>query len=225
MTSNNRDASVLTIFDLCDTLYAANTTVGFLSYYSNFQSSNALSLALDRWTRKASPFFALGAFAYRFAMWDLARERMVAALAGEPRPRLEDAAREYATSVLPPLANLPLHDCLTAHRNKGDRVVLVSSSLDLVVAPIAAALQTEYRASTLGFSGGICTGRIVRDLTGRKAAVVRELAGETRRYLSVYTDNRSDRDIIAMADHATIVIPHGRAEKRWGKSDCDIIQL
>jgi len=215
----------LVIIDLCDTLYDANTTIGFIEHCRLAGGSRRMERSLRRWTGRRSPLFYLGAFAHHLLGRDLARQRLVAALAGEPRARLETTARDYATNVLPRHANQPLHDRLAAHRAAGDRVVIVSSSLDIVVAPIAAALGVEFMASTLGFKNDACTGRLERDLTGRKVDIVRDLGERQAPWLTVYTDNRSDQALVAIANDAVIVIPHGRAGTRWGGSDCEYIQL
>lgn len=215
----------LVIFDLCETLYAANTTVGFLNHYQQTGGHPKVALALRRWTGRNSIFFYLGALAYRLLSWDIARSRLVAALAGERRQPLESAASNYAHHALPPLFNAPIHDRLSRHKDAGDRVVIVSNSLDLVVAPIAEALGVEFASSVVGFHDNICTGRIVQDLTGRKADALRQLIGASGGISHVYTDNRSDLDIVTIAEQATIVVPRGRRDEHWGGSHCEYIRL
>lgn len=215
----------LVVFDVCDTLYGCNTTVGFLRHYAAAEKSRRIEQALKRWLHRSSPFFYLGAIMHRFAGHDVARKRLIATLAGEPRQRLAAVASDYARQALPDLANAPVHERLDRHRASGERIVLVSSSLDIVVEPIAELLGTEYRASTLEFAAGVCTGRLIRDLTGNKAAVVRDLAGGQATHLTVYTDNRSDRELVAMAEDATIIIPRGAAGDHWAGEACEYLKL
>lgn len=223
--ANDSSRRPLVIFDLCDTLYAANTTVGFLGHFSQAGGRRHIKRALRRWTSRRSVLFYVGAVAHRLLKWDVARERLVATLAGERRQDLEEAAWDFASGTLPSLANHQLHDRLAQHRAAGDRVMIVSNSLDLIVAPIARMLGTEFEASTLGFSGDICTGRIDRDLTGRKASFVRKLIGAGGTISCVYTDNRSDLDLVSLAQQAAIVVPKGRREVHWGGSRCEYIRL
>jgi len=225
VTSNGREPKPkLVIFDLCDTLYDVNTTVGFVDYYQSVQHDQRIARILRRWLSKTSLWFYLGAVAQRFLGWDLARQRIVAALASESRATLTKAAADYACNVLPSRANQPLHDQLRTHLAAGDHVMILSSSLDLVVAEVASVLGVDFRASKLGFDGDRCTGQLEQDLTGRKASEVRDLV-ETSSYICVYTDNRSDRDLIAIANQATIVIAQGDPDDRWGGSGCDYIRL
>ena len=88
----NENRPPLAVFDLCDTLVAENTTVGFLRFYAEATGTAALKRALSRWTSRRSPFFYLGAVAHRLAGVDLGRRRMLAALAGEPRDSLREQA-------------------------------------------------------------------------------------------------------------------------------------
>lgn len=219
-----RSGRRLVIFDLCDTLYDVNTTVGFVDYYQSAQQAQHIARTLRRWSSKASPWFYLGAIADRFFGADLARRRIIGALAGEPRTKLAAAAADYARNILSERANEPLHDRLTAHIAAGDHVMLLSSSLDVVVGEIAALLGVDYRASKLGFDGDRCTGKLKRDLTGRKSAAIRDLL-EGGISLSVYTDNRTDRDLVAIADRAAIVVPRGKPLVRWGGQSCEYIRL
>lgn len=214
----------LVIFDICDTLYDVNTTVGFIQHYHLRHPLKGIGRTLRRWTSKSSPSFYLGAIAHRLFGMDIARRRIIAALAGEPRASLVEAARDYARNILPSHENRPLHDRLEAHLTADDRVVLLSNSIDLVVAEIASNLGVEWCASKLGFDGDRCTGKLAEDLTGRKASTIRNLIERAGR-IFVYTDNQSDRDLIAIADFATIVIPRGRADIPWGGSGCDYVRL
>ena len=214
----------LVVFDVCDTLYDANTTLDFIDYYHRQHSVSCIGRVIRRWRSRRSPYFYLGALAHRLLGFDIARRRIIRSLAGQPKAALHDAAREFVRDVLPQLANQELHDLLASHRRSGDRVLLMSSSLDLVIAPIAAQLGVDHRASALGFSGDRSTGQITDDLTGRKASAIADLRQDTAE-LWVYTDNRSDADIVSIADRAIIVIPNGKADSRWGGNDCDYIRL
>lgn len=220
------ESSWLVIFDVCDTLYGCNTTAGFIHHYAASEENRRIEQTLRRWFDRGSPFFYVGAAMHRIAGYDIARKRLIASLAGETRERLKAAAGDYARRSLPSLANAEVHERLERHRASGQRIVLVSSSLDLVVEAIAELLGVEYRASILEFDDGICTGRLVRDLTGNKAAVVRDLAGSQPAHLTVYTDNRSDRGLVAMADDAMIIIPRGAAAgARWAGEASEYLKL
>lgn len=216
---------VLAVFDLCDTLYAENTTLGFVRFLLGRQGRGAARLALAAMQDRRLPLFYGLAVLHRGLGLDLWRPAAVRLLAGLTRAELEAAARAYAAQALPARANAETHARLMRHRAAGDRVAIVSNSLDLVVEAVAARLGVEWRASRLGFEAGRCTGRIAEDLTGRKAAVVAALAGEAAPVIHAYTDNLSDRDLVAAADRPTIVIPRGRTRARWGRIDAEFLEL
>jgi phosphoserine phosphatase len=211
----------LAVFDVCDTLYATNTTLAFLRFLG--ERHPAIAREVDRWTSRRSAFFYLGAVSHRLLRHDLARNALIGALKGIPRQELEAAGRLLAADHLPGLANAELHERLRRHLLNGDEVLLVSNSLDVVVAPIADSLGVPFRASELEYKDAICTGRLKRDLTARKAEAVSEFSGGMSRRLSVYTDNQSDADILAMADVKVIVLPPGRRE--WGEDGSAYIRL
>lgn len=216
--------SRLVIFDVCDTLYSVNTTMDFIGFYGRQENSRRIGHILRRWLSRRSPFFYLGAVALRLLDWDIAKERIIAFLAGEERSRLNEAVSQYVRDILPSAKNHELHERLKSHQANGDRIILVSSSLDLVVAQIADQLGLEYRASILEFANDRCTGRLSLDLTGRKAGQLRELAG-IGSTIWVYTDNRSDKDLISIADRATIVLPRGQGHDRWAGDEHEYVAL
>lgn len=217
-------ASPLVIFDVCDTLYDANTTVGFIRFYQSLHSNVSMGKTLSRWLHRRSPFFYGGAAALRLLGWDVARQRIIAALTGEPRSRLTEAAIRYVRDVLPASANQEILERLKSHQEAGHRVILLSSSIDLVVSQIAAALNTEYRASVLEFDGDRCAGRLSTDMTGKKAECLRSMAGP-RADSWVYTDNRSDKDLVSGVGRATIVLPRNGRRDRWAGDQCEYISL
>jgi phosphoserine phosphatase len=217
----------LIVFDLCNTLYDENTTFGFVRFFharcGHIRTERWLATMLSR----SSPIYYALAVVHRLFRFDLSRRLAIRTLEGHPEVALRAAASAYAAERLPGRANDPLHDALARHRAGGDRVVLVSNSLDIVVKPIADVLGVEWRASCLGFANGNCTGRIKTDLTGRKHAVVDALRLDAAAASSlwVYTDNLSDRALVACADRATVVIPRGSSRTRWGKVDAEFLEL
>ena len=113
---------------------------------------------------------------------------------------------------------------LQRHRERGDRVILASSSLDIVIAAIARDLGVDWVASELGFNDEKCTGALVNDLTGRKPAAISALTPPGAS-LHVYSDNRSDKALLRMADQCTIILPEGSGSRRWAGEGCEYLAL
>ena len=211
------------VFDVCDTLFSANTTLDFLRFHAQRSGDVKLNRALERWTARSSPAFYAGALALRLLHRDIGRTRIIAALHGSPRDELERAARDYVRESLSARSVQPVHERLRQHLARGDRVILASSSLDLVIAPVAKSLGVEtWVASELGFRDGRCTGRLVHDLTGRKSQAIAGIL-EASEAIHVYTDNRSDRDLLALADRRTVILPSGSRRGRWAGKDCEYV--
>lgn len=212
---------VIAIFDLCDTLYAENTTVGFLRFAA--QQEPAIARALKRWLDNPL-FFLVGAVAQRLGR-DLARERLVASLKGLSRERIEELASGYAATLGDRHPNRPVLQRLEQHLEDGDGVAIVSSSLAPIVEAIAARLGVEGHGSALGFTpAGYCTGRIANDLTGAKPAIASRLrqGGEQ---LIVYSDNRTDEALVKAADEGFVILPAKATKTRWAGDDVSYIEL
>jgi len=212
------------VFDVCDTLYDANTTFGFLRHHAERTRSTRLNAALRAWASTRTARGLVAAASLKVLRIDLARIKVIAALRGELRDTLEQTARDYVDAILPRTINAAVHERLREHQRKGDRVVLISSSLDIVVAEIARVLGVDFSASVLEFVGDRCTGRLAVDLTGRKA----EIAGALRRgegLMHVYTDNRTDIDLLTIADRRSVILPAGAPQQHWAGTDCEYVSL
>jgi len=214
----------IAVFDVCDTLFRTNTTVGFVRFLADRTGNAAASAVLRRWTSRRSPALYAGALAYRLLHRDIARARVIRTLRGYTREQLEAAAEDYFSTELASHMVEPVHERLRDHQRRGDRVILASSSLDVVISAVARGLGVEWVASELGYADGQCTGRLVRDLTGRKPAALAPLLGDTPN-LHVYTDNRSDRALLQMADRCTIILPAGSDGCRWAGEECDYLAV
>jgi len=207
----------LVFFDVCNTLYDANTTVGFVRQVAG----QGLRLP-----RRSSPLYWAQAALYRLGIADLPRRRVLAALEGCERSALKAAARDYVAGPLAARAIPATQTRLAEHRAAGDRVVLISNSLDVVVAAIAGHLGTEWRASRLGFAQDRFTGRLEVDLTGRKLDLARALAAEMdpAPECFVYTDNLSDRPLVDWADRAVVILPPRTCRAAWTGVRADFLE-
>jgi HAD superfamily phosphoserine phosphatase-like hydrolase len=217
----------LVIFDLCETLYAENTTLGFVRFFQGRHGSRYSRALIETVYSRRSPVFYLLAAIHRFGYLDLFRWATARSLKGCDRAKLAEAARAYATEVLPRKAISVTQNRMAEHRAAGDRVVIVSNSLDVVVEAVAGIIGIEGYSSRLGYQGDHCNGRIEHDLTGRKAAVVAKLVQDqpASPVIHAYTDNLSDRDLVLAADRPTIIIPAGRTRTGWGDIDAVFIEL
>ena len=136
---------------------------------------------------------------------DRFKDRLVRALfLGDSVLRLREAGREHAHEILH-WVRPAARQKIDWHKARGDRLVMVSASLDLYLEPVAAAL---------GFDDLLCTspsvGHMVFDggLVGKncrgpeKVTRLRRLLGHPSEYeLHAYGDSAGDREMLDVADH------------------------
>ncbi len=215
----------LVVFDVCNTLYDANTTFEFARrVLADKPWLRAIDLALSH---RASPLFWAQAVLYRLGGIDVPRRMVIASLRGIEQGDLRRAARAYVAEDLPARAIAETQGRLRQHQRAGDRVVLVSNSLDVVIEAIAEALGVEWRATRLAYRDGRCAGRLADDLTGRKLDVVQMIRGkhEPVPELVVYTDNLSDKALVEAANSAMVIIPPRGNRASWRGVEAEYMVL
>lgn len=125
--------------------------------------------------------------------------------AGFPADAFEAAARDFAARELPGLLRPEALARLRAHRERGDRVLVVSGNYEPLLAPWAASEGIEALGSRPEVREGRLTGRYdgPQCVLGEKAARVRahvDLAGFGR--IHAYGDTPEDRPLLLLADVA-----------------------
>ncbi len=122
---------------------------------------------------------------------------------GEDPNRVRRLGKRYAETVLPGLIRPVALERIAWHKARGDRIVVVSASLDVYLEPWCSALGADVICTVLEARGGRLTGRYVAgDCCGEeKARRIRErysLADyET---VHAYGDTEEDRQMLEMAD-------------------------
>lgn len=142
MPGASQHPACVAVFDLDGTITRHDTLAGFLSGYGRRHPRGL-------WRLWRLPFSLL-----RFAVGLSDRGRLKSSLirqvmSGARREDVEAWARVYCKSRLPKLLNPGALAAIERHRAAGDRLVLLSASVDLYVPEIA---------RTLGFDEAICTG-------------------------------------------------------------------
>lgn len=190
----------LLVVDLCGTIVRENTTHAFLR-----------EAALGGWRGSAArALLSRAGFAAALMMPRGGHRALACAcLAGVEREGLRAAAARYAERALARSARRSVLDEIDASRSAGVPVVLASASLDVIVEAFARRLgATDWIATELGWGrDGRCSGRIVRDATGRKLSLLVERRGPLPP-MRVLTDNPEDTDLVDAAIEARIVRAH-----------------
>jgi HAD superfamily hydrolase (TIGR01490 family) len=126
-------------------------------------------------------------------------------LCGVDATRLRVKGAAFARDVLPGLLRPEAMARLAWHRERGDRVVVVSGGLDVYLVPWCAAQGVEVLCSVLAERDGRITGYAGAQCVGEeKVRRVRALC-DPQAYTAIhaYGDTHEDQAMLAMANHRT----------------------
>lgn len=205
------------VFDVCDTLFYSNTTFDYLRYVLQKKQLNSRQQWLRVLTTHWSPAYIGLAVWQKLTGGDAIKTVALRLLAGISKEELYALGREFLTDFLDTRRIGQTHELLTNLTGSSTRIVLLSASLDPIIAALATALEVEFISSELEYNAQQnCTGRLRRELGGQKHHALRELLGEeaTPR-LAVATDNFTDRELVASAACRYVVVHNAAAKHFW----------
>jgi phosphatidylglycerophosphatase C len=197
-------ATVVAAFDFDRTL---STRDNLLPFLSSVAGRGTMLRALVRLTPQLA----------RARLDDTRRDRVKAALVrpllgGRDAAWVADAGEQFAHVVVGEHLRGPVVARLRRHQAEGHRVVLVSASLEVYLAPVARLLGVD---AALGTRLEVADGRLTGELAGanvRRAEKVRRLDAWLRDTLSepaahvvAYGDSSGDRELLARAQEAVRV--------------------
>lgn len=152
-------------------------------------------------------------------------------LAGLSRASLEEIARESFESKLKKDVYDGAAALMAERRAAGRRVALATSSVDIIVDPLAMHLGVDdVLATVLEFRDGICTGRFVGKpmFRGEKMARVMEFiaaAGETPAHCGFYSDSIYDLPLLQAIGRPVAVNPDFRLRRIARRRGWPVIDL
>lgn len=126
-------------------------------------------------------------------------------LRGVDAARLRAQGEAFAREVLPGVQRPDAMARLAWHRDRGDRIVVVSGGLDVYLAPWCAAQGVDLLCSVLAERDGRITGYAGAQCVGEeKVRRVRALC-DPQAYAAIhaYGDTHEDQAMLAMAHHRT----------------------
>jgi phosphatidylglycerophosphatase C len=184
----------LALFDFDGTVTVSDTYAPFLRF-----AVSPLRAAIGG--TLVSPAFV----AYKLGLLSTSRTRVVisrGSFQGAAATAVRSLGRRYATEVLPTVIRPTALDRLRWHQQRGDRVAVVSASLDVYLAPWCQAHDVECVCTELEERDGWMTGRYRGgDCSGEeKARRIRaqfDLSTFARIY--AYGDSAEDRAMLALA--------------------------
>ncbi len=220
------EAKNIALFDVCDTLYYSNTTFDFIYYYLKTYKPGSL-VKFKRLLNRNSLGFWFNIAIAKFIGIDVIRNSAIKMLKGERKEDLYKAGKEFAKMLTSHKKIEETHRLMESYQGNGYRIILVSASIDPVVHSIAEELDSSYFSTLLDYdNNGICTGTILRDLTGKKYETIREQMGrEGVQQIAAVSDNSTDRPLLAIAQQKHIVVYREADKDIWNGMDGSFILL
>lgn len=199
---------IAAFFDVDGTIVAATV----VHYYAYFATKGRSSLGRFLWTLAFLPRIVYYLFVDR-----ISRSRFNRIFYENYRGMDARQARSWRGShfdeVVRPRIFPGAVDCIAEHRRRGERIVLITGSLDFIMEPLAEWLQADALIAAQmteeeGRLTGVLTGPPIGD--DEKARMLRTYAAEhgidlTRSY--AYADSRSDLPMLEAVGHAVVVNP------------------
>lgn len=188
----------LALFDFDGTITTRDVYPGFLQY-----CSPRWRVVLG-WTVLALPYLLLKRG--RFSPDCMRRIAALVTFAGASERRVRAAGERYAREVIPALLRPEAMERIAWHRAQGDRIVVVSGSMDAYLHPWCVANGVEVVCNRPAARNGRMTGFFAKEDCANEAKL-RRLAEllDVRDYETVYAYGDTP------ADHAML----GAAHRRW----------
>lgn len=124
-------------------------------------------------------------------------------LAGYSKDAIDEKGRLHANNFIPPVLRPEAMERLQWHQQQGDRIIIVSASLDVYLKPWCEQMGFELSCAELEVANAKLTGRYCGgDCSGQaKAERVKAMVDLTQ-YNTVYAygDTKEDDELLALAD-------------------------
>lgn len=186
----------LALFDFDGTITTRGTYLDFIHFALSRGRKIIGTAALSPWIVG----YRMGLVAERGVRPLVAR----VAFTGTPEGLLRERGRQFASSAIPPLVREEARRAMDWHKQRGDKVVVVSASLDVYLEAWCNTNALDVICTELEFENGRATGRYKNgDCTGpeKKRRVLARY--DPAQYESVYAygDTREDDELLSLAHH------------------------
>ncbi|MDB5263190.1 MAG: hypothetical protein JWQ14_2471 [Adhaeribacter sp.] len=222
----NKPEPELFVFDICDTLFYSNTTFDFIRFVLETKKMSRQMQRYKYYTRRTSPLFLALAVLQKLTKTDWPKKLSLQLLRNIPKTELYELGRQFEAQYLVTRTIAETHQMLATLRKEGKTVVLISASLDPVVAAIAQAMGVAFRSSELAYDAeDKFTGHLKFEMTGQKLNALREMLSHQESKFAVATDNFSDFDLVEAACQRYVIIYNEKARNFWQSLNPDFIKL
>ena len=189
----------LALFDFDGTLYPKDSFTGFIFFTLSKRHIVRKGLKILPWIQ---------AYYLRLYPAHAMRPRLFRSMFhGVPANLMQDLAQQYAQKLLKKLDPVLLQQ-LQLHQQRGDRVVLVSASVDVYLAPICDILNIELICTQADIQHGRLTGFYRSEdcsCARKKLRILQQLDLTDYQSVYAYGNSEEDLDMLALADYAYMV--------------------
>lgn len=231
----NADASTLppcegkrraAFYDMDGTLVSTNLVHSYLFLAKNEPTLFGSALASLQGLAKLPAFLVADRLSRA-----LFNELLYAGYKGAFRDRLLELAEEHFQSVLKPNIFPGVYELVESARKKGLRQVIISGSLDVLVAPLARHLGfDDVITNRLEMKDGIATGKLEKPVVAGavKARIIQEYAKAFDVDLlesHAYSDSYSDYAMLAVVGRPAVVNPDGKLKRAARELEWPLLDL
>jgi HAD superfamily hydrolase (TIGR01490 family) len=213
-------------YDMDGTLVSTNLVHSFLFMASNEPSIPGSLLKTAKGIAKIPLFAAVDQFS-RLAF----NELLFAGYKGAFEDRLHEFAEEHFDKVLKPNIFPGSEDLVKNAKKRGLRQVIVSGSLDFMVAPLARHLGIDDMITNrLEFRDGIATGKLMKPIVvgANKARFIQEYAQKWNIDLLEsygFSDSYSDYAMLAVVGRPAVVNPDTKLRRSAEEHNWPILDV
>ncbi len=178
----------LILSDVCDTLVDLNSTYDYIKFLCNHNYWNKfLGFLLNNYLFKLFSFIF-----YKITRYDIHRNLTFYYFKNMKKVDLKDINQQFRNYYLSKKTNIL--DSIIDHKNKWDKVVLVSASINPPIDMLWSYLRVDYFSSELEEKDWIYTWKIKEDYLWNKESLFLSKKLDISKYdnVSFYTDNLSD---------------------------------
>jgi len=201
----------IAVFDVCGTIYDANTTFDFLDYYfkDNDKYNNFTKLRKVFLVKVSNYIF------YKYFKKDITRLIATSFLKNEPIEKVQKSAKQYVNNILSNKIKKQTINLMKTYKNKGFHIILMSGSYNVLIEHIQAYFDTDdYFASKLEIKNSKYTGKYKYDQLLNKKDTLQEYYPNIDE-LIVVSDNRTDYELMKFATKSYAICNKEKQKKFW----------
>lgn len=209
------------IFDICGTLYDANTSFAFIE---NVLIKYNRSYRIIYQILKSLPGRIVNKILFHLFNYDLYKQVTTRFLRNHSEEVIANLSKEFVVNYLKHKERKDVINLLNQFRKNNWKIVFISAAYDFIIKEVANFYGVEdFFASTLEKNNGKYTGRYKDDILDKKHEIFQTNFKDVEE-LIVVSDNKTDYELFKLANNK-YVITNKRDMAFWSKKDLGNVQF